>query len=73
MQWLALLTRLGNLDNVTELAGLAIDLYAVVQVFFESSSVKNPISFWFREVDYELVVGLGNFGTRSFRLLSPKK
>ena len=51
-----------NLDVVTKVSGLVIDLNPVMQELFESSAVENLISGWTGVVDNKLVLSGGNFG-----------
>ena len=45
-----------DLDAVTELAGLALDLNTVMEVLFESGTVEDTVAGRARVVDNELVL-----------------
>lgn len=51
-----------DLDVVTKVSGLVVDLNPVVQELFESSTVENTISGRTGVIDNELVLSGGNFG-----------
>lgn len=57
-----LLTLTGDLNVVTEVTSLAIDLDAVVEVLLESGGVKDTVVGGAREVNEELVGGLALLG-----------
>ena len=57
-----LLTLTGDLNVVTEVTSLAIDLDAVVEVLLESGGVKDTVVGGTREVNEELVGGLALLG-----------
>ena len=48
-----------DLDAVTELAGLALDLNTVMEVLFESGTVEDTVAGRARVVDNELVLSSG--------------
>lgn len=56
------LTLTSDGDVVTEVAGLAVNLDAVVEVLLESGGVKDTVVGGAREVDEELVGGLALLG-----------
>ena len=56
------LTLTGDLDAVTEVAGLAVNLDAVVEVLLESGGIEDTVVGGAREVDEELVGGLALLG-----------
>ena len=51
-----------DLDVVTEVSGLVVDLNPVVQELFESSTIEDTISGRARVIDNKLVLSGGNFG-----------
>ena len=51
-----------DLDVVTKVSGLVVDLNPVVQELFESSTVEDAISGRTGVVDNKLVFGGGEFG-----------
>jgi len=51
-----------DLDVVTKVSGLVIDLNSVVQELFESSTVENTISSRTGVIDNKLVLSSGDFG-----------
>ena len=53
------LTLAGDLDTVTELAGLALDLDTVMKVLLESGTVEDTITRREVVVDNEFVLGSG--------------
>lgn len=54
-------TLAGDLDIVTELAGLALDLNAVVQELFEGCAIKDTVRGRAGVVNDELVLGSSRF------------
>ena len=50
-----------DLDAVTELAGLALDLDTVMEVLFESGTVEDTVAGRARVVDNELVLSSSRF------------
>jgi hypothetical protein len=52
-----------NLDIVTKVSGLVIDLNPVMQELFEGSTVENTISGWTGVVDNKLMLSSGSFGS----------
>lgn len=65
-----LLTLTGDLDVVTEVTSLAIDLDAVVEVLLESGGIEDTVVGGAREVDEELVGGLALLGATLGGLLN---
>ena len=59
------LTVVGNGDEVTKLAGLAVDLDAVVKELLESRTVEDVVGRGDRVVNVELVEGLASSGLGS--------
>lgn len=57
------LTLTGDLDVVTEVTGLAVNLDAVVEVLLESGGVKDTVVGGAGEVNEELVRGLALLGS----------
>ena len=51
-----------DLDVVTKVSGLVIDLNPVVQELFESSTIENTISSRTGVIDNKLVLSGGDFG-----------
>jgi len=51
-----------DLDIVTQVSGLVIDLNPVMQELFESSTIENTISSRTGVIDNKLVFGGGDFG-----------
>jgi len=51
-----------DLDIVTKVSGLVVDLNPVVQELFESSTIENTISGRTGVVDNKLVLSGGDFG-----------
>ena len=51
-----------DLDVVTKVSGLVIDLNPVVQELFESSTIENAISSWTGVINNKLVFSGGDFG-----------
>jgi len=45
------ITRLGDLDIVTQVANTAVDLDAIMQELLECSDIKNLVVRWLRGVD----------------------
>ena len=66
----SILTLTGDLNVVTEVAGLAVNLDAVVQVLLESGGVKDTVVGGAGEVDEELVGGLALLGASLGGLLN---
>jgi len=63
-----MLTVTGDLHILAELAGLTLDLDAVMEELFESGTVENTVCSGFRVVDDELVLDSGRFGGGGLRL-----
>lgn len=56
------LTLAGDLDAIAELAGLAIDLDAIVQEFLVGGAIENTVVSRTRKVNGELVLGSSSLG-----------
>lgn len=65
-----LLTFTGDLNVVTEVTSLAIDLDTVVEVLLESGGIEDTVVGGAREVDEELVGGLALLGATLGGLLN---
>lgn len=70
---MSVLTIPGDLDAVTNKAGLAVDLDAIVKVLLEVSTVKDTVGRWLGVVDGELVLGGGALGGSDFGGLRKKR
>ena len=51
-----------NLDVVTKVPGLVVDLYPVVQEFFKGGTIENTISGRAGIVNNKFMLGGGDFG-----------
>ena len=60
------LTSFLDFDALAQLAGLSVDLYAIMEKLLKCSTVKNTIIRWTRKVNGVFVLGGG--GSRGFRL-----
>ncbi len=63
----------GNFDNLSQVAGLSLDLDAVVQECFELANVKHFVVGGPGSIDRELVGDLFGFLRRSACGMSPRK
>jgi hypothetical protein len=57
-----------DLDVVSKLPSLAVNLDAIVEEFFKVRTVENTVGGWFSVVDDEFVLNSGGFGSGGFGL-----
>ena len=62
-----------DLDAVTELAGLALDLNTVMEVLFESGTIEDTVAGRARVVDNELVLSSSSLSSGGFGLMHTER